>query len=91
MGAHCLHGRVVLAVYCLSSYSKECTIEFAIRARKRRRSPVADLEESAECPIGQWYLDADVNSVADIFMPVTPEDAAIRTEAVKFLAEQCSM
>lgn len=82
--------RVVLAVYCLSSYSKECAIEFATRARKRRRSPVADLEE-AECPIGQWYLDADVNSVADIFMPVTPEDAAIRTEAVKFLAERQTM
>lgn len=79
--------RVALAVYCLSKYSEECAAEFAMRARKRQRAEVLD-EPATDCPIRQWFVDADLDEVAAVFMPESRYDHAVRTEAVKFLAEK---
>ena len=81
--------RVALAVYCLSKYSKDRAMEFAMQARRRRRVQVPeDEEEREECPIRQWFLDANLDDVATVFMPETQYESAIRIEAVKFLAER---
>lgn len=80
--------RVALAVYCLSKYRKDCAMEFAMQARKRRRVQMPEDEEERDCPIRQWFLDANLDDVATVFMPETQYESAIRTEAVKFLAER---
>lgn len=79
--------RVALAVYCLSKYSKDCAVEFATRARKKRKAEVFHGLET-DCPIQQWFVDSDLDEVVAVFMPQSRDDYAIRTEAVKFLAEK---
>lgn len=79
--------RVAVAVYCCSQYSKDCAGEYAVHARKRRRSQVLDLKD-VECPIQQWFLEADVDDVVGFLVPETQEQQSIRKEAIHFLAEK---
>lgn len=79
--------RVAVAVYCCSQYSKDCAVEYALHARKRRRSQVPDLKD-VECPIQQWFLDADLEDVVGFLVPETQEQQSIRKEAVHFVAEK---
>lgn len=78
--------QVAVAVYCLSRYSKDCAAEYATHARKRRRSQVLD-GCGAECPIQQWFLEAELDDVVGVLAPETAHHARIRAEAVRFLAE----
>lgn len=79
--------RVALAIYCLSKYNKEYVLDFAKHARKRRRTTLVEVD-GEECPISQWFLDADLEEMLSVFTPETKEEVAIRTEAVKFVAER---
>ena len=79
--------RVALAIYCLSKYNKEYVLDFAKHARKRRRTTLVEVD-GEECPISQWFLDADLDKMLSVFTPETKEEVAIRTEAVKFVAER---
>ena len=79
--------RVAVAVYCLSQYSVECAVEFARRARGKRKRQLPDMEEG-ECPIRSWFLEADLDDVVGLLAPETIEQQRLRSEAVHFLAEK---
>ena len=61
--------RVALGVYCLSNFAKDCAAEFALQARKKRRShQLGDMSaEEMAAKIGQWFVDADFEEVAIVF------------------------
>lgn len=80
--------RVAVAVYCFSKYCKDLAVEFAVQARKRRRASLPDMGDN-ECPIHQWFVDADLEDLlATVIGPETRDQELIRAEAIKFLAER---
>ena len=78
--------RVAVAVYCLSQYSQDCVVEFALQARKRRKTRLPELDD--DCPVQAWFLAACLEDIVGILVPETPDHQSIRNEAVMFLAER---
>ena len=82
--------RVCLAVWILSKYDTDLAVVYAKHARQQRRRKFAEERFPIVPPIQEWFLEMNLDEIADILDSDKPCLLSIREDASRFIAEhQC--